>query len=706
MMDLRGIAAAAAILCVLLMAAAAGAEDGADPFATPEMHEDFTAELEFFKVESEVVTSVSRHPESLWGAAAAIYVVTGEEIRLSGAQTLSEALRMVPGLDVASIDRNTSAISARGLNNAFADKMLVLIDGRPIYTQLFGGTLWHQWNTFLPDVDRIEVIRGPGGTLWGANAMNGVINIITKSSEDTHGALIRAEGGSNYQYAGEARYGSERNHFNYRLWGRVKRDEGFGGDGGDNVMDNSSETRGGYRFDWDLGRGLVLTSTGEAYNGTLDSIQRDASGTTGDFGDKWDNELFTTVWRVQKDFANGSSGHVQISGDYVDQNVPWAGISSPPSMEDAFSTIRRTFTSELQHGFRAFRRHRFTWGASYQFTNADVNDSVVIGLDLRNDEMSVVGGFLQDQIDLWTGARLTLGTKIEYNDFSDPSALDLFQPSARLVQRFGDDTTVWASVSRAINTPSFGDKFTNFVVPAGTIIPGVELGFSADRKLDTTGKILVAETGTLKSINDTEMIAYEGGFRQRFGERLSLDVTGFYNDYDGIMSFSGKTMQTYIGAIDPSEVTMITFLDNRTDGESYGIETVLDARLTDWMTAEANVTWQDIDLDGGGNGQSPDWKANLTAVINPWHPLTVVPTLHYVDEFNVGSIFPGGPPVAIDDYLRLDLAVHYKHAERWPTISFIGQNLSDRRHDEFSEPLIRPVSPVTRSWFVRVEQEF
>lgn len=243
-----------------------------DPFETPESFETLGEEADFFKVESDVVTSVSRHPESSWGAAAAITVVTGEEIVASGAQSLTDALRIVPGLDVASVDRNTNAVSARGLNNTFADKMLVLLDGRPIYNPIFGGTIWHEWDQFVPDIDRIEVIRGPGGTLWGANAMNGVINIITKSAEDTHGGIARALGGSNYQGQGEMRYGNQIGTFDWRLWGRYSTDNGFGGDGGDKIDDERRAARAGYRFDYDLGRGLVLRSTGDFYRRDRKSV--------------------------------------------------------------------------------------------------------------------------------------------------------------------------------------------------------------------------------------------------------------------------------------------------------------------------------------------------------------------------------------------------------------------------------------------------
>jgi len=698
--------AAFALASMLYAASPVLAADDADPFATPEHIEDFSAELEFFKVESEIVTSVSRHPESLWGAAAAIYVVTSEDIRLSGAQTLRDALRMVPGLDVAAVDYNTSAISARGLNNTFADKMLVLLDGRPIYTPLFGGTIWHQWNTFLPDVDRIEVIRGPGGSLWGANAMNGVINIITKSSEDTQGSIIRGDAGSNYTFIGEGRYGGHTDDdLSYRVWMRGATSKGYGGDGGDDVEDKLSEARGGYRFDWDFGKGLLLFSSGEflsSRNGSINRAIDPGSGglVEGDFGDKYDTTLLTTVWRLEKDFANGSSAHLQLAGDYAQQNVPYLSLSVippvPPAFRDPFDTIRRTFDAEAQHSFRPFARHRITWGANYRYTNADVNDSVVLGLPLHKDVLNVVGAFLQDEISLWTGARLTLGSKVEYNTFTDTN----WQPSARFVQLFGDTTTVWTSVSRAVNTPAYGDMYVTFNLPPDTTsMPGLTVlpVFTADRRNDPTG--------TVKHIDDTTMMAYEAGVRHRFAEHLTLDVSGFYNDYDGNMTFSGKTQR--LVPVDPTTVQALTFLDNKSDGKSYGVEAVLDAKINDWVSTEINGTWQNVDFDFHNTGSVPDWKANWRAVFTPFEQLTIVPTVRYVDKFRIASVFgPTGPPSTIDHYVAFDLAVHYKPWEHWPTISFIGQNLDDRLHYEFSEAIVRPESPVTRTWFIRVEQEF
>jgi iron complex outermembrane receptor protein len=682
-------------LALLALAAPALADDAAarDPFETPEHFNGLGDELDFFKVESDIVTSVSRHPESLWGAAAAITVITGEEIEASGAQSLTDALRIVPGLDVASVDRNTTAVSARGLNNTFADKMLVLLDGRPIYNPIFGGTIWHEWNQFVPDIDRIEVIRGPGGTLWGANAMNGVINIITKSAEDTRSGIARALGGSNYQGQGEVRYGNKIGSFDWRLWGRYSTDNGFGGDGGDKIDDDKREERAGYRFDYDLGRGLMLRSTGDFYHSRLGSVITELSFPGGvpttarvDAAPMWNTTLYTTMWRAEKDFAGGSSGHIQVAGDYEKASVPYLAFTSPLGNDD-WVLIRRSFEAEVQHSFRWLRRNRLTWGVNFRATNIDLNDSVTVGLHVQDDTLDVAGAFVQNEVALWNGGALTLGTKLENNSFTDLNV----QPSARLTQRFGESTTLWGAVSRAVNTPSYGDRGVRFEFPTA---PPLRTLFAADTSSD-----------------DTEMIAYEIGFRTRPIDRISLDMAAFYNDYDGIVSFSGETFgdpgDFGFDDGDPSTIDTVILLDNKRDAYAYGVEAAIDADVTDTLKGKFNVTWQHVSLSGVDNPSTPKWKFNTRWFWKIRPNLTFVPTVSYVGDFTVPSLFDPDQPVGkINDYVRVDAALHYQHADRWPTISIVGQNLTNRSHSEFIEDLVRPETPVTRTWYLQISQAF
>jgi iron complex outermembrane receptor protein len=667
----------------------------ADPFSQPEQFDDFEDEIEFFKVESDVVTSVSRHPESLWGAAAAIYVVTGEQMNAAGIETIADALRLVPGMDVASVDNNTQAISARGLNSTFADKMLVLLDGRTIYNPIIGGAIWHEWNQLVPDIDRIEVIRGPGGTLWGSNAMNGVVNIITKSAEDTQGGLVRATGGSNYLGKGEARYGGKvGDDFAYRLWGRYQYDKGFGGDGGDDVEDQKKEERAGFRFDWNLGKGLTLLSTGDFYHSRLGAVTTELSFdpvgnpivARADSDTNWNTTLYTTNWRLAKDFADGSTAQLQMSGDYEKMSIPWLAFTSPAGTDD-FTMIRRTFEAEAQHSFRLFKRNRVTWGANFRTTNVDINDSTAVGLETPDDTLDVAGAFLQNQIDLWRGAKLTLGSKVEYNSFTDTNV----QPSARFAQRFDEDTTVWGAISRAVNTPAYGDIGIRTQVPSPQPF----------RTLFASGDYL----------DDTKLIAYEVGVRTRPTERIGIDLAAYYNDYDELATFSGETFgdpaDYDFDDGDPTTVDVVILLDNVRNAYSYGVEAVLDFDVSDTLNGQLNATWQELSISGNKNPNVPRWKVNTQWEWAPIQQLSVVPTIYYTSDYDIGSIFEQGNDIAnIDDQVRVDLAMHYQHDERWPTISVVGQNLTNRTHLEFAEELVRPATEVTRQWFVRVEQEF
>ena len=682
----RNVAWAAAVFAFVLLTPAARVlaeidweHNGATDIPTA----DFAAEIDFFKVESDIVTSVSRHPESQWKSAGAVYVVTGEAIRKAGVESLVDALRMVPGLDVAAVDRNFYAVSARGLNNTFADKMLVLLDGRPIYTPLFGGTLWHQWETFLADIERIEIIRGPGGTLWGANAMNGVINIITKSSEDTHGVLARVAAGGNYRGLADLRYGGHNGGLNYRVSARYNADEGFGGSGGDRVADDNQEVRAGYRMDWDLGHGLMVRGSTEFSDSRIGNEGHEVG--TGQIlfpGPKYETQMVTGVWRAEKDFADGSSAHLQIAGDYIARETPFLGVIPG---DGSFRSFRRTWEVELQHSLRLFERHRITWGGQFRYTNVDAGTGVVtIGIDRSNDGLNVFGLFAQDEIDLPLDLKLTIGSKIENNTFTGTN----LQPSVRLAGHTRDGTVLWGSISRAVNTPSFGDETVSFSFPPDTTtIPGMTIlpVFAADGTVD-----------------DTTLLAYEMGIRHRFNKHASIDVATFYNDYDGVVSYSGNTQRTT--PIDPTTLLVETFLDNTWNAYGYGIEAVADLIAGERLRGQLNLTWQRTSLAGTRNPSSPAWKVNFRCEARPLPTLTLVPTIHWVDDVRIPSIFgPAVPAQNAGDYLRVDLAAHWRPRPDWPTLSLIGQNLTDHRHIEFSEPIVRMPSPVTRTWLVRVE---
>ena len=647
---------------------------------------DAASELDFFKVESDIVTSVSRHAESLWGAAAAIYVVSSEDIADSGATSLAEALRLVPGLNVANVDANFAAISARGFNGVFANKLLVLLDGRPIYTPIFGGTVWHEWNTFLPDVDRIEVIRGPGGSLYGANAVNGVINIITRDSNDTRGNLARVSLGTNSAATTEARHGGRRGNLSYRVFGSWSTGNGNGGNNGRDLADEHQDTRAGYRLDWDLGHGLQLVGSGEFHDGFVGNIARNDDGSPAGRYPRYSSTMLSSVFRLEKDFADGSAAYFQLAGDTVDRKVPFMGC---------FETEKDTLEMEVQHSFRPHPAHRATWGANVRAHDVHTVDGLVV-FSVNDRRLNLVGGFVQDEIDLGSRTRLTLGTKIENNGFTGTN----FQPSARIVHRLDDDRTLWAAASRAINTPSYSEMYSTiplFPVPSG--IPGVNI-FPI---LSTDG-----------NAGDTRMVSLETGYRHRFGDRLALDIAAFYNDYQGLAGWTGsKTLPVVPDPLDPTKLIAVTLLDNDENGFAYGGEGVATVQINDRWRSELNVGYLHLRSTGDllgllprTNLSVPRMRWNMRHVINVNRKLRIVPTFSWSDSVVNASLVSPGSPVRLDPYLRVDLAVHYKPGGDWPDFSLVATNLADRNHLEFVEDAVRPATPITRAFYLRASKEF
>jgi len=366
--------------------------------------------------------------------------------------------------------------------------------------------------------------------------------------------------------------------------------------------------------------------------------------------------------------------------------VPYLAFTSPFG-NDNWVLIRRSFEAEAQHSFRWLHRNRLTWGVNFRATNIDVNDSVTVGLHVQDDTLNVAGAFVQNEVTLWSGAELTLGTKLEHNSFTDLNV----QPSARFTQRLGESTTLWGSVSRAINTPSYGDQGVRFEIPA---TPPLRTLFAADTSSD-----------------DTEMIAYEIGFRTRPIDRISLDMAAFYNDYDGIVTYSGQTFgdpaDFGFDDGDPNTIDTVILLDNKRNAHAYGVEAAIDAEVTDTLKGKFNATWQNVSLSGVDDPSTPKWKFNTRWFWKIRPNLTFVPTVSYVGDFTVPSLFDPDVPVGkINDYVRVDAALHYQYADRWPTISVVGQNLTNRSHNEFIEDLVRPEAPVTRTWYLQISQAF
>jgi iron complex outermembrane recepter protein len=425
------------------------------------------------------VSSVSRRPERLSETASAIQVITRDEIRRSGATRLPEALRLATNLEVDQLDASQWAISARGFNSPLANKLLVLIDGRTVYSPLFAGVFWDAQDVLLEDIEQIEVISGPGATLWGANAVNGVINISTRKAKDTQGLLALGGGGNELHGFGGARYGARigtKAHF--RVYGKYSDRDGTARPDGQDIPNDWTFGQGGLRLDWDATTRDLVTLQGDLYDGRTDQTPTTEAVARG----------ANAIGRWSHEISAASDLQVQVYVDRVHRDVP-----------GSYDDVVSTYDLDFQHRIAPGRGHDVVWGAGYRLVRDDFGSRGVAILP-EHVSLETFSAFAQDEIALRNHLHLTVGTKIEHDPYTDFE----FQPSIRLAWQVRDGHLLWAAVSRAVRTPSRLDRDL-------AILPGPDF-------------------------NSEHLVAYELGYRGQASERLSYSVAAFYHDYDDLRS--------------------------------------------------------------------------------------------------------------------------------------------------------------------------
>jgi len=441
------------------------------------------ADLSLEELANLEVTSVSRRRERLSDAPASIFVITQEDIRRSGATSLPDVLRLAPNLQVARVDARQYAISARGFNGTVANKLLVLIDGRTVYTPLFSGVFWDAQDTLLEDIERIEVISGPGGTLWGTNAVNGVINVITKGASDTQGRLAYAGGGNEESGLG-ARYGLRlENGGGLRVYGKGFSRDSTVSAGGTDKPDAWRSGQAGFRADWGAGSDSY-TLQGDAYQGKADQMA------PGDVSLSGGNVLF----RWQRQLAGGDRVHVQAYFDNTQREIP-----------GTFAERLDTYDIEFQHALAVGRDHLFAWGGGHRFSKDSVTNSALLAFLPADRNLKWTNLFAQDEYRLSDALRLTAGARVERNPYTGSEWL----PSARLAWRIDPARLVWAAASRAVRAPS-----------------------RIDREFFASG---VAASPDFRSEVSN---VFEIGYRAQPSARASYSVTAFRSRHDRLRSLA------------------------------------------------------------------------------------------------------------------------------------------------------------------------
>lgn len=644
-------------------------------------------DLDIAQLMNITVTSVAKRDQRLADAPAAVFVITQEDIRRAGVTNLADALVMAPGIQVSQISASKWSISSRGFAGFTSNKLLVLMDGRSVYSPAYSGVFWDAQNTLLEDVDRIEVIRGPGGTLWGANAVNGVINIITKKAQDTQGGLVRASFGGEGAMSAAGRYGGKisdttfaRFYVSYDDFA-ANRLQSTEADGNDSWQPQQT----GFRMDGRPDGRREWTLQGDLYNNEGDQwvmpYWTSTSAYPASLDDQWDAKGGNLLGRWRQELGHDQALTLKA---YYDANK---------RSDAVFNLEFTTFDLDLQYEAKLGQRQNLTMGAGYRSIQGEFDETYLVSLPDRDD--SLYSAFLQDEINLvadhlW----LTLGTKYEHNDYTGSE----WQPSAKLLWKPEADHSLWGSVARAVRTPSIVEQdgrvlMGRYPVYWGTNPIGIgNINFVGNEAFDA------------EIVN-----AYELGYRWQASKNLSFDLALFYNEYDEIYAV--------YPTFSPASFDVDSLFVNAQSGNGQGFELAVDWKARSWLSFALAYSYLEMDLtteDWVGTQAGSDWVANSApqnqvslrssiALAEDWR-LNL--WLRYVDQVscrNTANILGG--PVPIDDYVVFNANLMWTPTNNLEFM-LAGQNLTDSGQVRYLSEYQTPATEIERIVFGKVTWRF
>jgi iron complex outermembrane recepter protein len=603
------------------------------------------------------VTSVSKKEQKISQTASAIFVITAEDIRRSNVTNIPDLLRMVPGMDVAQINANTWAISARGGGNGrFSNDILVLLDGRSVYTPTFGGVFWDVLNLPLEDIERIEVIRGPGASVWATNAVNGVINIITKKSSDTQGTMIVAGGGTVDQGFGTAQYGgSFRKNTTYRVFAKYLNQDHFPSLSGQDGGDGWNMARAGFRTDTVLSSQDTLTFEGDLYRGRegdpglgISSIILPPTPIV-EMEVNLGGGFLQGVWNHT--YSNGSDSSLQLSYDDYRR-------------KDDLGEIRGTLDIAFQHHFVWGERQDLGWGVEYRYSASRTDGNLVISLVPANLNTQLFSSFIQDEITVVPDRLfLTVGTKLEHNYYT---GLDL-QPSVQVAWTPTSRQSLWLAISEADRNPAALDESIRANLG----------GFTGPN-----GPVALRLTGN-PNLGNEKTIAYEAGYRTSLAEQISLDLAVYYNGkYDQQTTEPGALFPE--STPPPSHLVLPLVSANLMHGETHGFEIAANWKVASRWTLSPGYAFEQIHMHlkpsshdttsvSAEEGSTPVHSAQLQSHF----------VLARAFSWDASAYFVGRltDPV-IPAYTRLDTGLTWQWSKK-SSLSLVGQNLLKNGHEEF-----------------------
>jgi iron complex outermembrane recepter protein len=616
---------------------------------------DQLADLSLEELGRVEVTSVSKTSEPLLDAAASVYVITHDDIVRSGVTNIPEALRLAPGVEVARRSANAWSVTIRGFNGDLSNKLLVLIDGRSVYSPLYAGVFWDVQDMLLEDVDRIEVVSGPGGTLWGANAVNGVINIITRSSDASRGRYFEAGGGTEERDFAAFRYGGVAGRSGaFRVYAKYTDRDSSRLASGMQAIDDWNIASGGFRVDSADSGPDTLRLMGNVYTGRKSTqvLGTYELGTLPD-GTIVDDTTISGgnlmgVW--QHPLSGQSDFKLQAYFDRTMRDIP-----------NTYDETRDTFDVDFQHRWSPGGRHHVLWGAGIRYTKDHLVNSTFATFLPASRGDSTYSLFIQDKIALAANSvYLTVGSKFEDNDYTGFEV----QPSLRMSWLIDDRKTAWWAVSRAVRIPSRLDSDLQLTVPVS--IPTIPF------------PIYVSVDGS-RDFDSEELIAYEAGYRARIGDHVYLNAAAFVDDYDRLQT---QEPEDPIFAL-PSYVILPNTLANNMAGRSAGGTLAVDWQPTDNWRLKLHYSYIHMDLKlrpesqdqnaTGIAGRSPRHQIALYSFVDLFERLNLYLGIRHVDEL---------PSAAVDAYNAVDLSLRWRLDGGW-VAALTGENLTDPDHPEF-----------------------
>lgn len=652
---------------------------------TLEEKPDDLLDLSLEELLAQEVTSVAKKSRRIGDSAAAVTVITQDDIRRSSARTVPDLLRMVPGMEIAEVQSSATSVSARGFTSRFAANLLVMVDGAAIYSTSISGMFWDQALIPLQDIERIEVIRGPGGTLWGSNSINGIVNIITKQSVDTQGLRLDASIGT-FDARGEFGFGSRlTDNLGFRVYGDYRQTKGLQGPDGDIPNNNWKGGLAGVRFDYAPSANDSIVMLAEYSEGRFKERFVDVSLDPTNPG--INIQIQHNKFRSMHTLARWKH-EVSDNFDFTVQGY----YNNLMRTEFGATIDRHLYDTSVEGRWLINKTHEVNFGVSGRISKDEIGSTFSLSMPKPSNTDRWLTGYIQDDISIIPDRlRLTIGSKFEENNFTGTE----IQPSARLFYRANPEFAAWASVSRAVRTPLLIQRE---MVANVTLIRNLP-GFS------TPVPVNASFYGS-PNAKAEEVISYEIGFRGGLGKGWSYDVAAFYSDYSKLVS-ANLVSQTPIIVPPypyPVGVQIDNMVGNSGSGKSKGIEALVSGTVTDWWDITASYSYLDLDVKTkansyllAGTGTSPNHQLRFNSSMNFSDNISLDTMLHYVGATQNKER---------NAYTDLDIRAIYR-VNSQVELSAVGSNLlKKRRLEYYQDSLPLELTYVPRMAYVEARVRF